>query len=178
MNGANTSQSSQKKVCGLFYPPWDGSLRRNRDRLKGHSQCACRAKIYMSVGQAALGADAAFESSSPTSQRYSCPSSQCLHANTGGDERWKSAPCTCRQAGGQGKKGWEKRETTEWEKEKREAAREEEEYKIGWWSQTETARESRGHLPPSQWVLSTQSVRGVSVTERTLKKVGFSRAQK
>lgn len=36
----------------------------------------------------------------------------------------------------------------------------------------------RGSPPPSQWVLSTQSVRGVSVTERTLKKVGFSRAQK
>lgn len=167
MNRANTSQSSQqKKVCGLFYPPWDRSLRRNRDRPSRFMLSMHAMQRYMSVGRAALGSSAVVESSSPTSRRYFCPSSQCLHANTGGDERWKSASCTCRQAGGQGKKGWEKRETIEWEKEKRRAAREEEGFKIGWWSQTETAkereRESEGHLPPPSgcWVHSL-CVRGI-----------------
>lgn len=76
-------------------------------------------------------------------------------------------------AGEQGKKGWERRERTEWEKEKGKAAREKEEYKIGWWSQTETARESEGHLPPPSgcWVHSLRE--GFRSQSGHLKRWGF-----
>lgn len=101
---------------------------------------------HMSVCQAALGTDAAFEALSPTGQCQSCPSSRCLHANTRemSDEQSLVHMLTCRRAG---KEGMGKEEKGQSGKQRR-VAREKEEYKTGWWTQTETVRESEGHLPP------------------------------
>lgn len=65
----------------------------------------------MSVCQATLGTDAAFEALSPTVQSQSGPSSRCLHANTRemSNERSLVHMPTCRRAGkkGMGKEGKE-----------------------------------------------------------------------
>lgn len=130
---------------------------------------------HMSICQATLGTDAAFEALSPTVQSQSGPSSRCLHAKTRemSNERSLVHMPTCRRAGKRDGKGGKGRSGKQ-----RRAAREEEEYKTGWWTQTETVRESEGHLPPPSgcWVHSL--CEGYLSQSGHLRKVGFSRVRK
>lgn len=152
MNWANTSQISPKRVVAFFTPNgtyhWGGTETDCRV-----IQYACHSKTYVCW---------------PSSIMCQCsiwviinkPVTPIPHPSVsmqtqGGVERWKSASCTCRQAGGQGKKG----------------------DKIGWWSQTETARErareSEGHLPHPSGCWGHSLCEGYLSQSGHLKRWGF-----
>lgn len=141
MNRANKSNFRKKRFVAFFTSHgtdhWGGT---ETDCRVIHY--ACHAKTYVCWPSSIM---------CQYSVMY-CPSSQCHHANTGGSWALKSQPhATCRQAGGQGKKG----------------------DKIGWWSQTETVRESEGHLPHPSGCCVHSLCEGYWLQSGYLKRWGF-----
>lgn len=167
----NSRHSSQKRVCGLSVSPFKTDHWGVTETDCSHSQYTCHAKTHVCLsGNVRHWCSIwSFISNSPVSERA-------LHANTRemSNERSLVHMPTCRRAGkkrdGKGGKGRSGKQ--------RRAAREEEEYKTGWWTQTETVRESEGHLPPPSgcWVHSL--CEGYLSQSGHLRKVGFSRVRK
>lgn len=171
----NSRHSSQKKVCGLSVSPFKTDHWGVTETDCSHSQCTCHAKTHVCLsGNVRHWCSIwSFISNSPVSERALIPVSPCKHE---GDEQWAKS---CSHADMQ-----ESREKRDGKRGKgrsgkqRRAAREEEEYKTGWWTQTETVRESEGHLPPPSgcWVHSL--CEGYLSQSGHLRKVGFSRVRK